>query len=97
MIPRVETILDSMDEVVLGFFKPEDSEILKDLLMCPIGAPVEKYHKWYVMSPTLAPAHVQWLKEDLDEWAIVEHVPAEGFCFWFTSESDAVSFERSFK
>lgn len=96
MIRRVETLLDTIESDVLGFFKPEDTNLLIELMSCPHGVPVAPHHKHYVMSSTLAPDHIRWLQEELEEWAIVEHVPAEGFCFWFTNETDAVSFERSF-
>lgn len=95
MISRVETLLDTIDETALTSFKPEDCNLLREFLACPMGSPT-KYHVHQVTSLTLEPEHLTWLQVDLDEWVVVEHTPEEGFNFWFTSEQDAVSFERSF-
>lgn len=96
MIPKVEILMDSVREEELLNFSSDDSSLLRQLLMCQYNGPIKDYHKFQVTSLILAPEHVKWLKEELDDWVVVEHRPQDGFVYWFASEQDAIYFQLAF-
>jgi hypothetical protein len=96
MIDRIEVMLDTVSEADLTFFTKEDSEILKTLLKLPDCFPLERQYDWVVQSTALFPDHIEWIRDNLSGYAIVEHVPDDGFYFWFSDEEDAEFFSYVF-
>lgn len=97
MIKNLETsFCDFTIEDNFPLFEEKDASLLRELLSCANLIHIPGDYRHWVECDFVCPAHVEWMKEDLEGYCLIELDVENHFRFWFTSEADKISFARAF-